>query len=84
MAAWLADRDVHFVQIAGNDEILVTAIAPRNWAYALTAGEVAFSTELATGPDWKRIAIAAPARDLHKVMNELKNGGIRIEHVYDY
>jgi len=84
VAAWLADRDVHFVEIAGNDEILVTAIAPRNWAYALTAGEVAFSTELATGPDWKRIAIAAPARDLHKVMNELKNGGIRIEHVYDY
>src|SRR5262249_23997038 len=80
-AAWLADRDVHFVEIAGNDEILVTAIAPRNSAFALTAGELAFSTELATAPDWKRVAIATPVRDLHKVMNELKKGEVRIEHV---
>jgi hypothetical protein len=84
VAAWLANRDVHFVEIAGNDEILVTAIAPRNWASALTAGEVAFSTELATAPESKRVAIATPVTGLHKVMNELKNGGIRIEHVYDY
>jgi len=84
VAAWLANRGVHFVEIAGNDEILVTAIAPRNWAYALTAGELAFSTELAAAPEWKRVAIATPVLELHKVMNELKNGGIRIEHVYDY
>jgi hypothetical protein len=38
VAGWLADRDVHFVEIAGNDEILVTTIAPRDWAYNLIAG----------------------------------------------
>ena len=84
VAGWLANRDVHFVEIAGNDEILVTAIAPRDWIYNLTVGEAAFSTELATAPEWRRVAISTPVSGLHKVMNELKNGGIRIEHVYDY
>jgi hypothetical protein len=84
VAGWLADRDVHFVEIAGNDEILVTAIAPRDWAYNLTAGEVAFSTLLATAPESRRVAISTPVSGLHRVMNELKNRGIKIEHVYDY
>ena len=84
VAGWLADRDVHFVEIAGNDEILVTAIAPRDWAYNLTAGEVAFSTRLATVPESRRVAISTPVSALHRVMNELKNRGIKIEHVYDY
>lgn len=70
--------------VAGNDEILVTAIAPCDWASALTAGEVAFSTELATAPERKRVAIATPVSGLHKVMNELKKGGVAIQHVYDY
>ncbi|MGA3206043.1 MAG: hypothetical protein ABSF12_26415 [Bryobacteraceae bacterium] len=84
IAEWLADRDVHFVEIAGNDEILVSAIAPRNWTYNLTAGEEAFSSELATAPESKRVAISTPVGSLHKVVNELRNRGIRVEHVYDY
>ena len=60
ISEWLADRDVHFVEIAGNDEILVSAIAPRNWTYNLTAGEEAFSSELATAPESKRVAISTP------------------------
>jgi hypothetical protein len=84
VAGWLADHDVHFVEIAGNDEILVTAIAPRDWAYNLTAGEVAFSTGLATAPESRRVAISTPVSALHRVMNELMNRGIKIEHVYDY
>ena len=84
VAEWLANRDVHFVEIAGNDEILVTAIAARDWTYDLTVGEAAFSTEVATMPERKRVAIAAPVGNLHTVMNELTNRGISIEHVYDY
>jgi hypothetical protein len=84
VAEWLADRDVHFVEIAGNDEILVSAIAPRNWSYNLTAGEEAFSTALATAPEWKRVAISTPVGSLHRVLNDLRSGGIKVEHVYDY
>lgn len=81
---WLAERDIHFVEIAGNDEILVSAIAPRGWSYNLTAGEEAFSTGLATAPEWKRIAISTPVSALHMVVNDLRNRGIKVEHVYDY
>jgi hypothetical protein len=84
VAEWLADRDIHFVEIAGNDEILVSAIAPRNWGYNLTAGAEAFSTELATDPGSNRVAITTPVSDLHRVLNELRNRGIKVEHVYDY
>lgn len=84
VAAWLAQRDVRFVEIAGNDEILVTAIARRNWVYPSEAEAVAFSTPLATAPEWKRVAIATPVSRVHAVFNELKTAGIRIEHVYDY
>jgi hypothetical protein len=84
IAGWLAERDIHFVEVAGNDEILVTAIAPRSWAYNLTAGELAFSTELATAPELRRVAISTPVSSLHVVMNQLQSQGIKIEHVYDY
>ncbi len=84
VAAWLAERGVRFVEIAGNDEILVSAIAPRDWTYNLTAGELAFSTTMATAPESKRVAISSPVGTLHQLINDLKARGIRMEHVYDY
>jgi len=84
IAAWLAARDVRFAEIAGNDEILVTALAPRDWRYDLTVGEEAFATSLATAPERKRLAIATPVASLHTVMTGLKARGIPVEHVYDY
>ncbi len=84
VADWLADRDIHFVEIAGNDEILVSAIAPRDWTYNLTTGEEAFSTPLATSPELKRVAISTPVASLHQVVNDLRARGIKLEHVYDY
>jgi hypothetical protein len=84
VAEWLADRDVHFVEIAGNDEILVTVVTPGDWRYDLSAGEAAFSTTLATAPERKRVAIATPVARLHTVLSELKRRGIAVEHIYDY
>ena len=84
VAEWLAARDIRFVEIAGNDEILVSAIAPRRWTYDLTAGAEVFSTTLATNPESKRIAISTPVGDLLKVLNDLRNRGMKAEHVYDY
>ena len=80
----LAARNVHFVEIAGNDEILVTAIAQRAWTYSLSEGEFLFSADIPTAPDFKRIAVRSPVRSLHTVLNDLANRGIKIEHVYDY
>jgi hypothetical protein len=67
-----------------NDEILVSAIAPRRWTYDLTVGAQVFSTALATNPESNRIAISTSVGDLHKVLNDLRNRGMKSEHVYDY
>ncbi|PYT11579.1 MAG: hypothetical protein DMG59_25970, partial [Acidobacteria bacterium] len=69
----LAARNVHFVEIAGNDEILVTAIAQRAWTYSLSEGQFLFSADIPTAPDFKRIAVRSPVRSLHTVLNDLAN-----------
>lgn len=84
IAEWLAARDIRLVEIAGNDEILVSAIAPRDWTFNLSAGEESFSSVLATDPQLKRVAISTPVSALHIVLKDLKGHGVKIEHVYDY
>jgi hypothetical protein len=86
VAVKLAAKDVHFVQIAGNDEIMITVIAPKNWYFDLPAdeGSLLFSENFLTQPDVKRIAFECPVRSLHSVLNHLASRGIKIEHIYDY
>jgi len=82
----LAKRDVHFVQIAGDDEIMLTIVAPKNGSYDLPAsnGSVLFTENFLTQPDLKRIALECPVRSLHSVLNFFSTRAIKIEHIYDY
>lgn len=86
LAVKLAQRDIRFVQIAGNDEILLTAVAPQNWNYDLPAGEgsLLFTEDFLTRSDMKRIALECPVRSLHMALKDLSARGVKIEHVYDY
>jgi hypothetical protein len=63
---------------------VITAIAPVNFNYALSAGQQVFATSLVTAPETKRVAISTPVGGLHTVVNELRNRGVKVEHVYDY
>jgi len=80
----LSAQGVRFVEIAGNDEVLVTAIAPRAWTYDLSQGKLLFSTDILTQPASKRIAVRSAVASLHAVLNDLPGRGAKIEHVYDY
>jgi hypothetical protein len=82
----LAKRDVQFVQIVGNDEIMLTVVAPKNWTYDLPVsdGSLLFTENFLTQPDAKRIALECPVRSLHSVLKNLGAHGIKIEHIYDY
>ena len=86
IALKLAARDVHFEQIAGNDEIMLTIVAPKTWNYDLPAsdGSLLFTENFLTQPGVKRIALECPVRSLHSVLNNFSGRGIKIEHVYDY
>ncbi|PLS79988.1 MAG: hypothetical protein CYG59_10380 [Chloroflexi bacterium] len=80
----LSRHGVRFVEIAGNDEILVTLIAPQAWAYDLRAGQALFAMPILTQPEHKRVAIKVPVALLHRVLNDLADGPITLEHIYDY
>jgi hypothetical protein len=80
----LARQGVRFVEIAGNDEILVTAIAPQSWEYKLGNSQLLSAMPILTQPDRKRVAIRVLVGSLHEVIRELDRQSIPIEHVYDY
>jgi FAD/FMN-containing dehydrogenase len=80
----LAESGGRFLEIAGNDTVLVTCIAPIAWHYDLAAGKVLFEKPVLTAASRKRLAIDVPVRSLHEVLLALPRRGVTIEHVYDY
>ncbi len=80
----LANSGVQFIDIAGNDEIFLTAIAPKDWEYNLDSGDILFKMEILTQPNSQRIAIKAPIKSLSLILNSLNTDGVKIEHLYDY
>ena len=81
---WLARRGVKFVDISGNDEIMLTAIVPQDWNYNLGTGQLLFSMKILTDPNIKRIVVKTPVKSLGYVLTDLDTSGAKIEHIYDY
>jgi len=48
VASTLASGGVHFVEIAGNSQILISLLAPRDWRDESGDAEVLFSTPVLT------------------------------------
>lgn len=84
VASALAERDVHFVEIAGNSHITASVIAPQSWHYDLTGAQELFSNPVLTHPELKRVVIGCDVTSLHAVLETLRKEGISLEHIYDY
>ena len=86
LAVQLAKRDVHFAQIAGNDEIMLTVVAPKNWSYDMPpgGGGLLFTEDIITQPGPKRIAFECRVVALGAALNHFTSEGIKIEHIYDF
>ena len=80
----LVRQGVQFVEMAGNQDILITVIAPHNWSYDLQDGTFLFAMPIRTQPQRQRVAVQAPVKSLHHVLNTLESRHIEIEHIYDY
>ena len=80
----LAQEGVEFVEIAGNDEIMITVIAPDDWTNDLGAGDVLLEMPVLSQPGFKRVAVNVPVTALHTVLIALEDDAARLEHVYDY
>jgi FAD/FMN-containing dehydrogenase len=83
-ASELARRRVEFVEIAGNREIVMTVIAPRNWDVSADAAREVREWPMLTDPSRKRVALAVGVDRLHEAVPSLEAGGATIDHLYDY
>lgn len=77
----LARRGTRFLDIAGNDVIVLTALTPRS---RRRSADLLFAEPILTDPTTERIAVRAPVRSLHVIVPALEAEGARIEHLYDY
>lgn len=80
----LARGGVRFLDISGNDEIVLTALAPKGWDPSGAGAEALLTQDVLTDPTTERVVLKAPVRDLHAVLLGLDADGVRIEHLFDY
>lgn len=84
----LVSQGVRFSEIAGNDEIMLTVLAPSVWTYNGSDATTLFSLPILTEPGRTRFALKAPVASLHTVIESLMqlpaSDGVTVEHIYDY
>ncbi len=80
----LLASDVRFLDIAGNDEILITVLVPQGWTSRPAEAAVLLHEPLLTDAAVERVGLKVPVRMLHLVVPRITAGGGRIEHFYDY
>jgi hypothetical protein len=78
-AAALLRGGARFVEVAGNRQIMVTAVVSGNKDFHPPAGERLFASGILTDALSERIAIRVPVADLGTLF-----GVLPIEHIYDY
>ena len=84
----LVDQGVRFAEIAGNDEIMITVLAPRDWRWPANEATLLFTLPIPSQPDRARLAVKVPVRSLHTVIADLARlsatNNVTLEHIYDY
>ena len=81
----LIDRGVKWIEVAGNDEILVTLLGPQDANYSFGQGQYIFDLPILTQPGRTRAAINVRLDDLPLFFEELQTRDeLTFEHMYDY
>lgn len=80
----LAAAGARFVEIAGNDEILLTTVGPADSNDAPAAARLLFQSMVISPADMQRSVYLVQIEDLSEALNSLDRGGIELEHVFDY
>jgi FAD/FMN-containing dehydrogenase len=80
----MAVREVEFVRISGNDDILVTATTAVD-AYAKPAPLKFLFTSVVMAPEHqKRMVYVAKVAELAKALRLMPESKLQLEHIYDY
>jgi hypothetical protein len=75
---------VHFNQIAGNQLIVISAIAPGAWTNKTPGLQLLLTQPLLTSPGRTRVVALCRVPELSLVLPLLEADGLAIEHLYDY
>jgi hypothetical protein len=81
--AGLAERGRNIVEIAGNDDVLITVLAPPGQA-ADKLDRWLFEVPIQARPGWRRVGLGVKVGSLASVIRQLRASGMELEHVYDY
>jgi hypothetical protein len=79
----LVAKGVTFVEIGGNDEILVSVLS-KDAITTPDGSRALFAYALPADPAQRRTGLTVAVRRLHTVVPALLASGARLEHVYDY
>lgn len=73
------------VEIAGNDDIVVTGVAPADWRYVGPDAEFLYAIPIATDARRIRPVLKVRTRDLLPFLRRMEaEGRLAVDHVYDY
>ncbi len=80
----LIAHDARLVEVAGNEQILLTILAPRDWDDLYHRGMTVCEWTILTEPQRKRVALLVPIAQLHETLPSLDREGLVLDHLYDY
>ncbi len=79
-----ASRNVPFVEIASNDEILVTALMREGVRFTAPGASLIFSMTISTRPGRVRRGFSVTVPKLTNVLRAIRRADGEFEHAYDY
>ncbi|MBB3697039.1 FAD-dependent oxidoreductase [Flammeovirga yaeyamensis] len=80
----LVDEDIQIHNIGGNDEILVSIIAPKDISLHEDKIQVLYKSNIVTDNSSKRFVYFMHVSELIPFIKRMKTKGIEIEHIFDY
>jgi hypothetical protein len=80
----LNGRGVRFTDIAGNDTMVITALARRGIPTDFSAAEVLTVTPIPIDPTMQRLVLRVKVGALRDAVAQLTRTGASVEHLYDY
>jgi hypothetical protein len=80
----LSAKGVRFTDVAGNDVLLVTALARRGIPTSFPGAELVTARPILTDPTMQRLALRVRVGSLGDLVEQLARNSVFIEHLYDY
>jgi hypothetical protein len=81
----LAKDGLTFLEISGNNTAIFVSIkVPSNKFLSVSYAENIFSQPIPSEPKKKRMVLAVPVKDLHRLLLRAEEERYEVEHVFDY